>query len=165
MPSSAFSDHLLGNADFLNHFAQGLTKNREMAKDLYQETICRALMNSEKFREGSNLRAWTATIMRNVFINDYRRSRRQVYVVSTAQELLLEYRQLTAGNEGESCLRIKQIQQAIQNLPLILRQPFLLYCEGYLYREIAIMLLEPVGTIKSRIHLARRMLRPQVGRH
>ena len=162
MPSSAFSVHLLGNADFLHHFAQGLTKNREAAKDLYQETMCRALSNSDKFREGSNLRAWTATIMRNVFINDYRKSRRQVYVQGATQELLLEYRQLSAENQGEARLRMQQIQVAIHCLPLILRQPFLLYCEGYLYREIAGMLLEPVGTIKSRIHLARRMLRPHI---
>ncbi|MFN5337550.1 MAG: sigma factor-like helix-turn-helix DNA-binding protein, partial [Bacteroidota bacterium] len=68
----------------------------------------------------------------------------------------------TVGNNGESSLRIKEIKTAIRQLPDIFKIPFQLYFDGYHYNEIAEALNEPLGTIKSRIHFARKLLKEQL---
>jgi RNA polymerase sigma-70 factor (ECF subfamily) len=83
----------------------------------------------------------------------------------SANDYLLDYQQSAISNEAESNLRIKEIQAAIHDLPEIFRQPFLLYFEGFKYHEIADMLAEPLGTIKSRIHFARRLLKEQISKY
>src|SRR6202035_105204 len=102
------------------------------------------------------------TIMRNIFINNYRRKAKQHTIFDTSQNsFLLDSKQAVTFNIAESNLRVKDIQAAIHNLPEIFRNPFLLYFDGFKYQEIASMLDEPLGTIKSRIHFARRLLKPQ----
>jgi RNA polymerase sigma-70 factor (ECF subfamily) len=71
---------------------------------------------------------------------------------------------LSVANTAETNLKLKEIQQAVYNLPDIFRNPFMLYFEGYRYNEIADMLKEPLGTIKSRIHFARKLLKEQITR-
>jgi RNA polymerase sigma-70 factor (ECF subfamily) len=83
----------------------------------------------------------------------------------SANDYLLDYQQSAISNEAESNLRIKEIQAAIHDLPEIFRQPFMLYFEGFKYHEIADMLAEPLGTIKSRIHFARRLLKEQISKY
>jgi RNA polymerase sigma factor (sigma-70 family) len=105
------------------------------------------------------------TIMLNIFINNYRRKAKQKTILdSTPNEYLINLRQATVSNAAESSLRIKEINKAIQDLPGIFRTPFLLYFEGYKYNEIADVLHEPLGTIKSRIHFARKLLKEQISR-
>src|SRR6188472_2106488 len=72
-----FDQMLLSNAESLKPFAVTLTHDTETAKDLFQETLYRALANKEKYNVGTNIKAWLYTIMRNIFINNYRRSVRQ----------------------------------------------------------------------------------------
>jgi len=166
MASLEFNELLLNNADFLKPFAINLTKDSEVAKDLYQETLYKALTNQEKYNVGTNIKAWLFTIMRNIFINDYRRKARQQTVFdSTPNDHLLNYNQVVIANNAESDLRLKEIRQAVYQLPEIFKTPFLLYFEGYKYHEIAIALSEPLGTIKSRIHFARKLLKEQISRH
>ena len=166
MSTLEFNHLLLSNSDYLKPFAITLTRDTETAKDLLQETMYRALANKEKYNFGTNIRAWLYTIMRNIFINDYRRKAKQNTVFdSTPNEFLLNYNQSTVANKAEINLEIKDIQAAVYQLPEIFRNPFMLYFEGYKYHEIAILLTEPLGTIKSRIHFARKLLKEQITRH
>ncbi|MDB5249678.1 MAG: polymerase sigma factor [Segetibacter sp.] len=166
MSTIEFNQLLLANAEFLRPFAITLTRDNETAKDLFQETLFRALANKEKYNVGTNVKAWLYTIMRNVFINNYRRKARQNTVLdSTPNEFLLDYNQTTTTNNAEATLQLKEIQASIHQLPEIFKNPFLLYFDGFKYHEIAGMLKEPLGTIKSRIHFARKLLKAQIQRY
>ncbi len=165
MSSPEFSQMLVLNADFLKPFAINLTRDPDAANDLYQETLYKALANHQKYNAGTNIKAWLYTIMRNIFINDYRRKTKQRTIFDNSpNEYLINQKQGIIANAGESNLRIKEIKKAIQQLPEIFKTPFLLYFDGYKYNEIAAVLQEPLGTIKSRIHFARKLLKEQVSR-
>ena len=104
--------------------------------------------------------------MRNIFINDYRRKAKQKTILdSTPNEYLINLKQATVSNDATSNLRLKEIKKAINDLPEIFKNPFLLYFDGYRYNEIAELLSEPLGTIKSRIHFARKLLKEQISRY
>ena len=157
---------MLQNSEYLRPFAVTLTKDQETAKDLLQETMFRALSNHDKYSVGTNIKAWLYTIMRNIFINNYRRKSKQNTIFDNSpNDFLLDYNQSAVANEAESNIRIKYINAAIHNLPSIFKQPFMLYFEGYKYHEIADMLQEPLGTIKSRIHFARKLLKTQINKY
>jgi len=161
-----FEELLVDNSDFLKPFAINLTRDNEAAKDLYQETLYKALANQEKYNAGTNIKAWLFTIMRNIFINNYRRSAKQKTVFdNSANDFLLNNNQVTVANVAESNIEMKEIKKAIYNLPEIFKTPFSLYFDGYKYHEIAEALHEPLGTIKSRIHFARKLLKEQISRH
>ena len=165
MSSPEFNQMLLSNADFLKPFAVNLTRDTEAANDLYQETLYKALANQEKYNAGTNIKAWLFTIMRNIFINNYRRKAKQKTIFdNTPNDYLINLKQATVSNDAESDMRIKEIKKAIQQLPEIFKTPFLLYFDGYKYNEIADVLHEPLGTIKSRIHFARKLLKEQISR-
>jgi RNA polymerase sigma factor (sigma-70 family) len=166
MSTVEFNQMLVNNAEFLKPFAITLTRDSEAAKDLFQETLFRALANKDKYSVGTNIKAWLYTIMRNIFINNYRRKVKQNTIFdSTPNDFLINQNQGVVANNAESNLRLKDIQEAIHNLPQIFRNPFLLYFDGFKYHEIAEMLGEPLGTIKSRIHFARKLLKTQIERH
>lgn len=166
MPGVKFEELLVDNSDFLKPFAINLTRDNEAAKDLYQETLYKALANQEKYNDGTNIKAWLFTIMRNIFINNYRRAAKQKTVFdNSTNDFLLNNKQLTVANVAESTIEMKEIKKAIYNLPEIFKTPFSLYFDGYKYHEIADALNEPLGTIKSRIHFARKLLKEQVSRH
>ncbi|MEJ7829579.1 MAG: RNA polymerase sigma factor [Segetibacter sp.] len=166
MSTVDFTQMLLANAEFLRPFAVTLTRDNETAKDLFQETLFRALANKEKYNVGTNIKAWLYTIMRNVFINDYRKKARQNTIFdSTPNDFLLDYNQTATSNTAEKTLQLKEIQSSIHNLPDIFKKPFLLYFDGFKYHEIADMLKEPLGTIKSRIHFARKLLKAEIQRY
>jgi len=166
MSTQEFNQLLLQNSEYLRPFAVTLTKDQETAKDLLQETMFRALSNHDKYSVGTNIKAWLYTIMRNIFINNYRRKSKQNTIFdNTPNDFLLDYNQSAVANEAESNIRIKYINAAIHTLPGIFKQPFMLYFEGYKYHEIADMLQEPLGTIKSRIHFARKLLKTQINKY
>jgi RNA polymerase sigma factor (sigma-70 family) len=165
MSTVEFDKMLLENTDFLKPFAITLTRDQESAKDLMQETIFRALANREKYNVGTNVKAWLYTIMRNIFINNYRRKAKQNTIFDkTPNDFLIDYNQVTTSNDAEGQIKMKEIKAALHELPEIFKQPFVLYFEGYKYHEIADMLEEPLGTIKSRIHFARKLLKAQLER-
>lgn len=166
MANTDFNEILLNNADYLKPFAFTLTRDNETAKDLMQETLFRALANKDKYNVGTNIKAWMYTIMRNIFINDYRKkSRQNTMFDSTPNDFLLNHNQTAVANAAEVSLKLKDIQAAIHDLPEIFKHPFVLYFEGYKYNEIATLLNEPLGTIKSRIHFARKLLKEQMSRY
>jgi len=157
--SQEFNSLVVTNAESLTPFAISLTRDHEAAKDLCQETLCRAFIYKEKYQTGTNLKAWLYTIMRNIFINDYRRNARKKVVMETVGYYEPAY---TATQSGG--ISFKEIQTAIYNLPAIFKTACLLYFQGYKYQEIAEVLNEPLGTIKSRIHFARKLLQKQTER-
>jgi RNA polymerase sigma-70 factor (ECF subfamily) len=166
MSTVEFNELLLNNTEFLKPFAVTLTRDNEVAKDLLQETMYRALVNKEKYNVGTNIKAWLYTIMRNIFINNYRRKSKQSTIFDNSpNDFLLNYNQVTTANSAEGSLKMKDMEFAIHRLPEIFRNPFVLYFEGYKYHEIADLLTEPLGTIKSRIHFARKILRGQLSRY
>ncbi len=162
MSDHEFNSILTENADYLKPFAFNLTKDQEKAKDLVQETLHRALVNKEKYHAGTNLKAWIYTIMRNIFINDFRKNSRYNIVHDTSENSFLLNNIKSTGNSAEVNLALKDIWRFINQLPDIFRNPFVMYYEGYKYNEIAEVLTLPLGTIKSRIHFSRKMLREQI---
>ena len=166
MSTTDFDHQLSSLSGPLHTFAYKLTKNNEEAKDLYQETAFRAISNIDKFIPGTNLKAWLLTIMKNIFINNYRRKVKQNTIFDhTSNDYLLDYNQGAVANRAEANLGVKEIYRSIDKLPDIFKRPFLMYFDGYKYYEIADMLREPLGTIKSRIHFARKMLKAQVSKY
>lgn len=165
MSKSEFTQLLTTNVDFLKPVAITLTRDPHSAADLYQETLYKALANQEKYSVGTNIKAWLYTIMRNIFINNYRRKLKQKMIFDLPPvDARAENLQATVGNNAESEMGLKYIQQAVHNLPELFRRPLVMYFDGYKYHDIADMLNEPLGTIKSRIHFARKLLKSQLQR-
>ena len=166
MSTAEFTLLLTENADFLKPFAINLTKDHESAKDLFQETLYRALSNKDKYNVGTNIKAWLYTIMRNIFINDYRKKAKQSVVLDNSpNDFLIDQTRTKVLNDGVTNLNLREVKQLIYDLPELFRTPFNLYFEGYKYNEIAEELNEPLGTIKSRIHFARKILKQTIQRY
>lgn len=166
MTASEFNRLILQNSEFLQPVAVSLTRDTEDAKDLIQETLYRAIANREKYHSGTNIKAWLYTIMRNVFINNYRRKKKFTKVSSDVpQDYFLFQTNRVAQNEGVVNSGLREIKAAIDRLPEIFRLSFELHYIGYKYQEIAETLQEPLGTIKSRIHFARKMLSAKLSRN
>jgi RNA polymerase sigma-70 factor (ECF subfamily) len=150
---------VLNHSEGLKPFAISLTRDHEEAKDLCQQTLYKAFAYREKYEQGTNIKAWLFTIMRNIFINDYRRNARKKIVLDT-----VKYSKTLYANSSEINLRLREIETAIHRLPSIFKTACLLYLQGYKYHEIALALNEPLGTIKSRIHFAKKVLQKQLDR-
>lgn len=159
MGTQEFNSLVLNNTEGLKPFAISLTQDPETAKDLCQETLYKAFAYREKYQPDTNIKAWLCTIMRNIFINEYRRNGRKKLILDT-----LSYTQPNVGISAEINIRLKEINTALHRLPLIFKTACLLYLQGYKYQEIAFALNEPLGTIKSRIHFAKKMLQKQIER-
>lgn len=144
-------------------FALNLTKDEESARDLVQETAFKAFKYRDRYEPQTNLRAWLMTIMRNSFINEYRkRKRRQTLNDNTSNDYLLDSGQQTVKNEGDSAVMQEEILNVINTLEDWVRIPFLMHYQGFKYEEIADELEVPLGTIKSRIFFARQKLQTQM---
>ena len=159
MGTHEFNSMVLSNADGLKPFAITLTRDHESAKDLCQETLCKAFTYRDKYEPGTNIKAWLFTIMRNIFINEYRRNSRKKAVMDVVRQSISPY-----GLSSESLLRLKEINGAVHEMPVIFKKACMLYLHGYKYHEIAYALNEPLGTIKSRIHFAKKLLQKQIER-
>ncbi|MGB8190662.1 MAG: RNA polymerase sigma factor [Chitinophagaceae bacterium] len=164
MSVAEFNQMLVTHSDFLKPFAISLTKDMDTARDLLQETLYRALANKDKYSVGTNIKAWLYTILRNTFINDYRRKVKQNQVLQQMPANLMPETGISLFT-ADGNMELKEAWKLIRQLPDIFRIPFILYFEGYKYHEIADMLNEPLGTIKSRIHFARKLLKAQIERN
>lgn len=159
MNSTQFEHELLALQPNLLNFAYTLTLNRDDAEDLCQDTALKALDNEDKYVDGTNFKAWIFTVMRNVFINNYRRASRASVVVDTSEDLY----QINIPVEGadsnpDDSFSIHEISDAINTFSDEYRIPIRLHLAGYRYAEISKKIGVPVGTIKSRIFYARRRL-------
>ena len=165
MKQSTFNKLLFGADPSLRAYALNLTRDQEAANDLYQETALKAFKYRDKFRADSNFNAWAITLMKNTFINDYRRRKRRNTVFDfTPDQYLLNSSEQVVRNEGESIMTMEELQTFIDTLPDKLRIPFLMQYQGYRYDEISSYLDVPEGTIKSRIHFARKRLKHRIAK-
>jgi len=166
MVIAEFNHLLVSNADFLKPFAFTLTHDRDEANDLLQETLCRALTNREKYNVGTNIKAWMYIIMRNVFISNYRRKiKENIIFDNSVNQVLLDQSYVSSASGAEANYIYKEIQSIISKLPEIFRVPFIMLFEGFKYQEISLILSEPLGTIKSRVHFARKLLKEKITRY
>ena len=163
MTTAEFQTNYQKLSQMLNAFAYKLTQDRERAKDLYQETTFRALTYKNKFREGTNFKAWVFTIMKNLFINDYRKMvRARVIMDSTDNDFYINSGKNVIANEGDSNIMMDELTEIIGQLNEGLRVPFLMHYEGFKYQEIADKFDLPIGTVKSKIFFARKELKHQI---
>jgi len=147
----------------LRYFAYQLTKNVEDTNDLVQETMLKALTYQDKFADGTNLKGWLYTIMKNTFINNYRRMvKRNTFIDQTDNDYFLdsgEQKYSAVNNDGDLKFILKDIESAIEKLPSNLKKPFTMNYKGFKYHEIADILKIPIGTVKTRIFVTRRIIR------
>lgn len=156
MGTNTFQNKLLSVQRNLLNFAYTLTSNRDDAYDLLQDTTLKALDSEDKYVENVNFKGWIFTIMRNLFINKYRKESRSVVVVDQSDDLYqLNFSQDSGFETPEGAINAKEIEAVIASFSDEYRRPFTLYISGYRYAEIAQRMKLPLGTVKSRIHQAR----------
>ena len=159
MRTSNFTQNLLGMQSELHRFALKLTADNEEANDLLQETSLKALDNEDKYTPDTNFKGWMYTIMRNIFINNYRKTvRDQTFVDQTDNLYHLNLPQDSGFESTEGNYDLKEIRKIVHSLPKEYRVPFSMYVSGFKYRELAEKLALPIGTVKSRIFFTRQRL-------
>lgn len=165
-----FEEELFPQIEALYTFAYHLTYNEEDANDLVQETYLKAYRSIDKYEQGTNAKAWLFRILRNTFINEYRRKMRKPTQV--------DYEDITTYHEEDDSpltgyldLREEMFQQmigdevtnAVNQLPVDFRVVILLCdIEGFTYEEISKILDIPIGTVRSRLHRARNLLKEKL---
>lgn len=155
-----FKSSVLGVQANLLSFALKLTLNRDEAHDLVQDTTLKALNNEEKFVDNANFKGWMLTIMRNIFINNYRKSARENTMIDTSEDLYhLNLQQDSGVVTPEGAYAIGEISSILAGFPKDYREPFSLHVAGYKYEEISQRLSMPLGTVKSHIFFTRKRLR------
>ena len=160
MTTLEFSYSLQKLSSSLKPFAMKLTRDVDDANDLLQDTMVKAFTNKDKFTEGTNLKAWLYTIMKNTFITNYQRMVRRGTFVDTTDNLhYLNSSDALIDNGVFGNFTMDDIQRAIQKLDEVYRTPFLMHFRGFKYHEIAEKLQIPIGTVKNRIHIARKLLK------
>lgn len=159
MTQVEFDYRLIGLYQNLEYYANMLTSNREEAKDLIQDTYLKALTHRDKFADDTNLKAWTYTIMKNTFINSYRRNQKSNTIIDSTEDLFyLNIPRKSDFPSPESKISEKEIRRSISELDTDQRMPFEMHHQGYKYKEIANQLNISIGTVKSRIFFTRRKL-------
>lgn len=155
-----FSRAANGHSIALHSHAMRFTSDEEDAKDLVQDTLIKGIRFCSKFNEGTNIRGWLYVIMRNTFINNYRKMQKKQSVIDTEEELSSAQLLTSADRNGSvGKFAMDDIQRALRCVPAIYRVPFLRYFEGYKYDEIALEQSIPLGTVKTHIHQARHLLK------
>jgi len=159
MTSFEFNSSLIGLKPKLQRFAMSLTYDNDTALDLVQDTYLKAISNKDKYVDYTNLKAWVFTIMKNTFINNYRRNIRENTVIDSTRELYYINVSHDKGSiSPESNYSAGEIEKAIDSLSNDFKIPFRLHLHGYKYNEIADDLGLKIGTVKSRIFLTRQKL-------
>jgi RNA polymerase sigma factor (sigma-70 family) len=159
MTTFEFNNSLIGMKSNLHRFAMSLTSDRDSALDLVQDTYLKAITYKDKFVDYTNLKAWVFTIMKNTFINNYRRNIKQNTIIDGTQDLYYINQPYDKGSiSPESNYAEGEIEKAIDSLEDGFRVPFRMHIDGYKYHEIADELGLKIGTVKSRIFFTRQKL-------
>jgi RNA polymerase sigma factor (sigma-70 family) len=163
MNTLEFSNHIGKMSKSLKPFAMKLTKDIDDANDLLQDTLIKAYTNREKYADGTNLKAWLYTIMKNTFITNYQRMVRKNTFIDTSDNLhFINSIESSTDNLAYSDFAMEDIQKAVGNLEDTYKMPFTMYFRGFKYHEIANKLDIPIGTVKNRIHIARKELKDKL---
>lgn len=159
MTNVEFNSSLLSMKPKLMRFALSLTSDRDRAPDLVQDTYLKALMSRSKFVDFTNIKAWVFTIMKNTFINNYRRRVKENVIIDNTQDLYYLNQPYDKGYiSPESNYSAEEIGMTIDSLRDEFKVPFRMYLDGYKYKEIADELGLKIGTVKSRIFFTRQRL-------
>ena len=159
MTQLQFNTALLGLQDKLLYYALSLTSDHEKAQDLLQETFLKALTYRQKFIPNTNFKAWIYTIMKNTFINNYRRNVKSKNTFDGSNnDFHLKFSKDKSYPSPESIYSSKEIIKCINALEDEYKVPFNMFLDGYKYKEIAEDLQLPLGTVKSRIFFTRKKL-------
>jgi RNA polymerase sigma-70 factor (ECF subfamily) len=158
MSTIEFNEALIGMESNLQSFALNFTRNSEDAKDLTQETMLKAITYSNYYAPQTNFRAWVFTIMRNIFINQYRRKVKSRMIFDNSKDLYLLNNSTDSENSTLNLLSEKEVNKQISTLGHEYKKPFEMHFQGFKYKEIADQLGIPIGTVKSRIFIARKKL-------
>lgn len=158
MTTPEFHTHYEGVEGLLKAYALKLTANTVDAKDLVQETAAKAFASKNKFEPGTNFKAWIMTIMRYSFLGEARKSSTRARLERLHRDDLMPESRGVVVNDALSSITVKELHDMLHALSLELYEPFDLYSRGFAYREIAVQLGLPIGTVKSRIHFARKKL-------
>ena len=154
---------IVGMESELRHFALKLTADQDSANDLVQDCMLKALDNKEKFVHAQNFKGWMYTIMRNIFINNYRKIvRDQTFVDTTDNYYHLNLPQDSGFESTEGAYDLKEMHRIVNALPREYKIPFSMHVSGFKYREIAEKLGLPLGTVKSRIFFTRQRLQQEL---
>lgn len=160
MEKIEFNSLVIEQSDSLRSYARNFTRDNDDANDLVQETILKAITYFKNFREGTNLKGWLYTIMKNTFINNYRRTSKTNNLITQEEEIShANLFKSSSKNMGENKFVMEDINIALRNLNKDYYTPFTMYFEGYKYHEISEELNIPIGTVKTRIHVARRAMK------
>ena len=162
MSTLEFNQLLVSQSDFLRGFALGFTRNGPDADDLVQDTMVKALRYKNNFKEGTNMKGWLYTIMRNIFINNYKRKKFQNTILDTTDNQYFLNSGSMQSDTVTTVINEQDIPGEIDNLKPEFKVPFNMFMEGFHYDEIAEELGIPMGTVKSRIFHARRKLSAQL---
>lgn len=163
MPNTHLENELLSMQINMRNYAFMLTLNIDESEDLCQETTLRVLENCDKFVNNQNFSGWVFTIMKNIFINNYRKALRNQIIINLSDSpnyISMCYKH--SQNNPESSYSVGEINFSINSLEDEFRIPFSMYIQGYKYDEIANCLHIPIGTVKSRIYLTRKQLHEQL---
>lgn len=156
---NTFQNLVLDHQNYFFKIAFNYVSNNDSAKELVQDTVEVLLKNENKYTLGTNFKAWASVIMRNIFINHYRKCKSRA-------PRMTEYRMANAlksgTNQGVEQVALEELETIVSSLDALHRIPFLMHYEGYSYREISDYFNVPLGTIKSRICIARRKLREKL---
>jgi RNA polymerase sigma-70 factor (ECF subfamily) len=160
MTALEFSYQVGNFSKFLRPFALRLTRDSDDANDLVQDTLVKAYTNREKYADGTNLKAWLFTIMKNTFITQYQRMvRRNTFIDTTDNLHFINSNESLQDNGAIASFMREDIEKALELTEDMYRLPFLMYFQGFKYHEIAEELNLPIGTVKNRIHIARKDLK------
>jgi len=163
MSTAEFSSEVAKLRPLLKTFTYRFTYDKQESQDLVQDTILRALMYRDKFKKDTNLKGWLFTIMRNTYINQYRKAQRERTTRDSSKDLyqLNVEDKHTFNRPGESA-EFKEIWRNVNSIKEELLVPFKMHTTGYKYEEIAQQLQLPVGTVKNRIFHARKEIQKKL---
>jgi RNA polymerase sigma factor (sigma-70 family) len=164
MTAIEFNHKVLSLKDKLQYFAYSLTSNQEDANDLIQDTLLKAISNKDKFDPATNMKAWVYTIMKNTFINKYRKDTKVNMVMDNTRDLFYLNTSSIAEEvvTPDSEYTHSELKKVVGELQDDHRIPFQMHFEGYKYKEIAETLNLSIGTVKSRIFFGRKKLMEQL---
>jgi RNA polymerase sigma factor (sigma-70 family) len=163
MSTIDFTHQVAGLRPMLQSLSRRFTSDRDESLDLVQDTILKALTYRNKFRDDTNLKGWLFTIMRNTFINNYRKNQRSKTSHDTSKDLyFLNVEDEHTFNRPQETMEFKEIWRNVNGIKDELIVPFKMHATGYKYHEIAEHLDLPIGTVKNRIFHARKEIQKKL---